>query len=196
MKSAAFVLCMALMTGAFLCAQDAYIRECRGTVELKAPGSAVWITARGGEQIGEDTIVSTGFKSTAVIALGNSTLTVRPLTRLSLEEIRSAQGDETIRLNLHTGRVRADVAPPTGGKTDFAVRSPIATASVRGTAFDFDGMNLSVRQGRVFVSGRDGTGVFVGTGHDSVSNPKTGRTSAQGEMVKAGLTPPLPRRLR
>jgi hypothetical protein len=181
-----------ILSGAFLFAQEASIREISGTVELRAPGAADWRAAQVGEQITKDTMISTGFKSNALIALGNSTLLVRPLTRLSLEEIQNIAGDESASLYLETGRVRANVNPPASGKIDFKVRAPTATASVRGTSFDFDGTNLNVDQGRVHISGGDGSGTYVGAGHRSVSNPETGKTSGSGEQMKAGLTPPPP----
>jgi hypothetical protein len=184
-----------IVSGTLLYAQEgvgAYIREYTGTVEVKAPGEADWKAAEPGQQISRDTVISTGFKSTALIVLGNSTLTVRPLTRLSLEEIQNRQGDESVRLDLQTGRVRAEVNPPSGGKIDFTVHSPTATASVRGTTFEFNGMNLNVFEGVVHVSGGDRTGVYVGAGHRAVTDPWTGRTAGAGEMVKAELTPALP----
>jgi hypothetical protein len=119
-------------------------------------------------------------------------LLVRPLTRLSLEEIQNIGGNESVNLYLETGRVRANVSPPVSGKTDFTIRAPTATASVRGTSFDFDGTNLTVDQGRVHIAGGDGSGTYVGAGHRAVSNPETGRTSGAGEEMKAGLTPPPP----
>jgi ferric-dicitrate binding protein FerR (iron transport regulator) len=91
---------------------------------------------------------------------------------------------------LQTGRIRADVNPPLGGKTDFTVMSPMVTASVRGTSFDFDGVNLSVDEGRVHVTGGDQTAVYVGPGHQSVSDPETGRTAGAVEMVRSELTLP------
>jgi hypothetical protein len=141
-------------------AQDqAYIKEMSGTVEIKLPGSADWIPAKTGDGVSASTIISTGFKSTAILSLGNSTLTIRPLTRLSLEEILSRDENETINIMLRTGRVRADVAPPVGGKIDFNIRSPIVTASVRGTVFDFDTLNLEVMEGTVvFAQGTPAAG--------------------------------------
>jgi hypothetical protein len=182
-----------ILTGAVLFAQEtASIREISGTVEVRGPGDSGWRAARTGEQIGRDTMISTGFKSNALIALGNSTLLVRPLTRLSLEEIQNIAGEESVDLYLHTGRVRANVNPPASCKTDFTVHAPMATASVRGTSFDFDGTNLSVDEGRVHISGGDGSGTYVGAGHQAVSNPETGKTSGAGEQMKAALTPALP----
>jgi hypothetical protein len=196
MKTSKTVLLILLaMLGGSLHAQvdsRAIIREITGTVELKAPGAERWSPARAGQEISRATVISTGFKSIAIVALGNSTVTVRPLTRLTLEEIQSSQGDESVRLELHAGRVRAEVNPPSGGRTDFTVRSPQATASVRGTAFDFDGMNLDVAEGRVYVAGGDGTGNYIGAGHRSLSSSQTGRTTGSGELERAGLSPLIP----
>jgi hypothetical protein len=181
---------MLIVLGGVLCAQEssAYIREITGTVEVKAPGAEKWRAARKGERISRDTIISTSFKSSALIALENSTLTVQALTRLSLEEIQNTQGNELVRVNLQTGRVRAEVSAPAKGRTDFTVQSPVATASVRGTAFDFDGVNLSVDEGQVHVTGEDGTGVYVGAGHESISDSRTGRTAGAAEMIRAELS--------
>jgi hypothetical protein len=130
-------------------APEALIREIAGTVELKPAGQTEWVPAKAGDMIAASTVLSTGFKSTALIAVGNSTLAVRPLTRLSLEELVSRDGTETVQVSLRTGRLRAVVAPPTGEKINFTVRTPTATASVRGTVFDIDALNLRVREGAV-----------------------------------------------
>jgi hypothetical protein len=171
---------------------EALIRECTGTVEIMMPGETVWKLAEPGQVIGGDTKISTGFKSTALIALGNSTLIVRPLTRLSLSEIVNIQGDETVSIGLQTGRVRAEVKAPSGGTTSFTVQSPMVTASVRGTSFDFDGTNLNVDEGRVHLSGGDGTGVYIGAGQRTASSHQTGRTTGAGQTFRNSLTPNIP----
>jgi hypothetical protein len=124
-----------------------------GTVELKPDGLADWIPAKTGDTIAVSTVISTGFKSTALISIGNSSLLVRPLTRLSLEELLSQDGTEMVRLGLRIGRLRVEVSPPIGSKADFTIRTPIATASVRGTAFDIDTLNLRVSEGTVRYEG-------------------------------------------
>jgi ferric-dicitrate binding protein FerR (iron transport regulator) len=126
-----------------------------------------------------------------LIGLGNSVVTVQPLTRLSLEQIQEAADAERVDLYLQTGRIRADVTPPSGGRVDFTVRSPSVTASVRGTSFEFDGQRLSVDEGRVHVSGGDGTGVYVGAGHAVVNNDETGRTATTEETVREAMVLPV-----
>jgi hypothetical protein len=177
----------------YAAAQQGIIREVVGKVEIKAPGGD-WVAAEPGQRIENATVISTGFKGTARIGLGNSILTVAPLTRLTLQEIREAQqgGGERVALELQTGRVRADVKPPAGGRTDFTVRSPSATASVRGTVFEFDGKELSVDEGRVRLAGGDGTGVNVSAGHSVATDPATGKTPSVAETVTAALAPPAP----
>ncbi|MDR2663345.1 MAG: FecR family protein [Treponema sp.] len=188
------ILGLALILGAAaLFGQEAVIREIAGTVELKAPGSAEWRPARQGQSITRNTLVSTGFKSIALIALGNSTLTVQPLTRLSLEELIRAEENEKVEINLRAGRIRADVKPPVGGgTTGFTVRSPTATASVRGTVFEFNGIRLSVDEGRVHFSGGDRSGTYVGPGRGVSTDPESGRTLGVRETVMEALTLPLP----
>jgi peptidoglycan/xylan/chitin deacetylase (PgdA/CDA1 family) len=168
------------------------IREISGTVEIKAPDGADWVPASRGQVLERHTIVSTGFKSSALIAIGNSTLSVQPLTRLSLEELIRAGNAEKVDLTLRTGRVRANVRPPADGATDFVVRSPVATASVRGTVFEFNGTELRVDEGRVHLSGGGLNGAYVGVGQFVRTDMETGRVITAAETAKEVLTPTAP----
>ncbi|MDR2048809.1 MAG: FecR family protein [Treponema sp.] len=169
--------------------QTALIRDLAGTVEVKAPRAAGWTAAYKGQTLTADTVISTGFKSTAVIAIGNSILTVRPLTRLSITELSRIQDNEKVELRLQTGRVRADVKPLQGGRTDFTVRSSAATASVRGTTFEFDTLNLSVSEGTVEFRGASGAPVLVDAGRISAA-AADGAVSPPAEIF--ALQPELP----
>jgi hypothetical protein len=192
-----FVLALMLSGGLFfsqsLCAQEtAFFREISGTVEVKAPGSAVWKNAVSGDRIEKNSLVSTGFRSTAAIVLGDSVITVRPVTRLSLEEIVRNQNNEQVNLYLQTGRIRADVKPPAGGKTDFTVRSPTATASVRGTSFEFDTERLRVDEGRVQYSLSNGRQVYVAGGGMSYVDEPNNTVVSSFDAAAELLTPALP----
>ena len=156
---AAFAQNANLMTGV--------IRELTGEVELKPAGAAAFTPAKVGGEVARNTIVSTGFKGMAIIAVGSSTITVKPLTRLSLSEIQENSGAENVNLNLQAGRVRVDVKPPEGARANFTVQSPSATASVRGTIFDFDIKNLNVLEGTVSFTGISGVPVPVSRGFSS-----------------------------
>jgi hypothetical protein len=122
------------LTALGLGAQEAVLQELSGRVEVKLPGSAEWVPAEPGIMIEPAALISTGFKSTALLALGNSTLLIQPLTRLSLEEILARQGKEEVSMYLRTGRVRAEVRPPSGGTVDCLrrVHTPAACGGTKG----------------------------------------------------------------
>jgi hypothetical protein len=171
-------------------AQNGVIRELTGEVELKPAGTTAFVAARAGDEVAPNTIVSTGFKSTAVIAVGSSVITVRPLTRLSLAEIQSSAGTENLNVNLQAGRVRVDVNPPAGSRANFTVQSPTATASVRGTSFEFDTRNLTVSEGSVAFSGASGMASMVNTGGANSIGTDGDPVNATG--IEASLRPPPP----
>jgi hypothetical protein len=173
--------------------QEARIRELHGTVEVKPPGASAWTPAYSGQILTPGTHISTGFKSRAVIMINGSALTVHALTRLSLEEIVQSAGSGKAEINLRAGRVRANVnPPPAGGSVSFVVKSPTATASVRGTVFEFDGLRLHVDEGRVHIAGSDGGGTYIGAGQAARVNTETGRASTAGESAREELSPPMP----
>jgi hypothetical protein len=188
------VLALVFGVGMVVDAQSprAVIEEVWGTVELKAPRSSVWEAALPGQEVTRETEISTGFKSSAVVRLGNSTLLVKPLTRLSLGAIQAAADTEQVDVQLRAGRIRANVNPPAAGQgVNFTVRSPSATASVRGTVFEFDTQNLTVAEGTVQFSGADNTAVYVQAGQSSAPDPVSGKAAAPVE-VSAGTQATLP----
>jgi hypothetical protein len=182
-----------LLAGAALCAfaQSGVIHGFSGEVELKPAGSSAFVPANVGDAVAADTIVSTGFRSTAVIQVGSSTIAVRPLTRLSLAEIRSDSGSETLNVNLQAGRVRVDVKPPAGTRANTSVQSPSATASVRGTSFEFDTLNLQVNEGTVALQGNNGMVMMVPAGTVSYVD-SDGKAADPIETTAMSLTPPAP----
>jgi hypothetical protein len=196
------VLLLFFEGASFLFAQNqrAFIREITGTVELKVPGSANWIPAREGNRILPNTVISTGFRSAALLVIGDSTIVVRPITRLSLEELLKRDNAEQVSLNLHTGRVKAQVTPPAAGRVDFEVRGPSVTASVRGTAFDFDTLNLKVSEGVVsFAPATRGTAssrpVPVRAGESSWVDTGSGRVVSPPAVAETNrVLPALPGR--
>jgi hypothetical protein len=193
---------MTMMVGMFLAAAglfgqapkagDAFVRQVTGTVEMKAPGAADWTPVRQGQRLSGETIVSTGFNSQAIISLGRSSINMRPLTRLSVTALFHSENREEVKLDLRIGRLRADVKPPLGGKVDFTVRSYIGTASVRGTVFEFDTLNLAVSEGTVEFAGTSGAPVLVDRGGATLVDGITGRPVPPAELAAAGLRPEPP----
>ncbi|MCL2093215.1 MAG: FecR family protein [Treponema sp.] len=185
-----------------LYAQTGIIREITGTVEVKAPGSLTFSPARVGDRVSQHAVVSTGFRSSALIEIGSCLISVRALSRLSLDEIFYLGAEEYLHIDLQAGRIRADVNPPAGMRVSMDVTSPHATASIRGTSFWFDGYNLGVISGTVLYKGNRGQEVTIPAGN-VISLLYDGRagefgyrglgSGAEGETQGASaLTPPQP----
>jgi hypothetical protein len=167
------------------------IRELTGDVQLKFAGSNDFVAARAGNEVAQNTIISTGFKSTAIVVVGGTVITVKPLTRLSLAEIQSTSELETLNVSLQTGRVRVDVNPPAGMRASTTLQSPSATASVRGTSFEFDTINLTVNEGTVAFSGNIGPTAMVSAGAASFIQIDGVPADPIGTMADS-LIPPAP----
>jgi len=188
MKKIILTLVLTLAVVLTVSGQTGVIRELTGEVEIKTASASSFTPAKAGAEIALNTIVSTGFRSTAIVAIGSSLITVRPLTRLSLAEIQSAANTENVNVNLQTGRVRVDVKPPAGTKTNLKVQGPSATASVRGTSFEFDTVNLNVQEGKVIFNGDKGAAAIVNAGNGSFV-AIDGTPADPAEVASAALLP-------
>ena len=168
---------------------SAIIRELSGTVELQHPGSATWEKAAQGQTLMQNTIISTGFKSSALINVGNSIINVRPLTRLSLTELSQRSGTETINANLQAGRVRVDVKAPVGSRASFNVQSPVATASIRGTVFEMSTYELRVIEGTVEYTSVFNAPLLIDASGYSYVDERTGQavTAETGTAIRPDM---------
>jgi hypothetical protein len=143
------VVILIVLTGVSLFAQtDVVIREVSGKVEIRLPEKS-WQPAAAGMRLPIGAYISTGVNSLAVMEVGPSVLRVKQLTRVQLQELVQQGGTLTTSLNLPVGKVSAEVKSMAGLKNDFKLRSPVSTAAVRGTRFDFDGYKLVVMEGLV-----------------------------------------------
>ena len=172
-----------MVLGISIFAQTGIIKELSGTVELKTAGASAFVPANSGDRVNADTVISTGFKSTALVEAGSALIVVRPLTRLTLTEIQASSGTETLNANLQAGRIRVDLTPPAGTKASLTVTSPSATASVRGTSFDMNVMGVHVYSGKVGFGGAYGLMVNVESGASS---------SVQGNTIQGNGIPTNP----
>ena len=152
------ILCIVNISALAAATLTATVTEIAGKVECKLPGKD-WQAAKTGDVLPAGSLISTGFKSTAILKTESATLTVKPVTRLSLEELVKSEGTTKTQMFLMAGRVKAEVTPKEGEKAEFKIKSPTATASVRGTGFDFDGQNLLVDHGAVQLEADSGLGV-------------------------------------
>jgi hypothetical protein len=172
-------------------AQNGIIKELSGTVELKLPGAQGFVPAKTGDRVSRDTAISTGFKSSALIEVGSAIITVRPLTSLTFKEIEASKESENLNMNLRSGRVRVELTPPAGTKASMSVSSPVATASVRGTMFDFDTRNIYVERGAVAFRGNRGGLTRVNAGSRGQLD-NSGKVYNPVDIMDSGLRPRFP----
>jgi hypothetical protein len=147
----------------------AVFKTVTGKVETQNPGEQTWQPASTGMEIPIRATISTGFGGGAVLTLGASTLTVRQLTRLRIDELSTQNNVTKTNLTMPVGRIRAEVKSTAGTTTDFKLRSPVSTAAVRGTGFETDGARLSVFDSIVAFLSESGISINVGTGETGVT---------------------------
>ena len=118
-------------------AQQAVVKQFSGKVEVKQPGQD-WQPVQLNMIVAQGATVSTGFSSRLTLELGQTEITIQPLTRMLLRELVKKDTTNVTALTLRVGRINAAVKAASGEKNDFTVVGPIATAAVRGTEFNFD----------------------------------------------------------
>ncbi|MCL2138763.1 MAG: FecR family protein [Treponema sp.] len=190
MKKTLLMFILIMFIGLSLSAQEARFVRITGTVEVKTKDSQIWQPAFVDGIINKNMLVSTGVKSSAEIFVGGSKITLSPLTVLTLEELVQQGNTETSSVYLRSGRVKADVTPPSGAKAEFVVRSPTTTASVRGTSFSYNGRQLSVYEGKVALANQNGQKVYVNKNQRSyVDKGKNQRLALPFETVTEIIRP-------
>jgi len=184
---AVWLLCAGL--GVF--AQSAVVLMTSGVVEIKQTGDETFTAAKTGDPLNESTVISTGLRSFAIIEIGCATITLKPLTQLTLTSIQDFTDRETLDVNLLTGRVRVEINPPEETTASMSIVSPMASVSVHGTSFEFDTRNLYVDDGKAGFMGKRGQSIRVGPG----SSSRLGINARAIDPIKirtAGLFPPAP----
>jgi hypothetical protein len=165
-------------------------RTVTGKVEIQNPGEQAWLPATAGMEVPIRATISTGFGGGAILELGASTLTVRQLTRLRIDELSTQNKVTKTNLSMPVGRIRADVKSTAGTATDFKLRSPVSTAAVRGTGFETDGANLSVFEAIVAFLSESGIGINVGAGETGlIADGGTPSGGANQRDANTGVDP-------
>lgn len=141
-------------------ALTATVVSVKGKVEIQEAG--MWVALQKGDVLEKGTVISTGFNSSAVINVSNSSINLGPLTRVTIENLVSTKDKDTTQLYIDSGSLAANVSGKDGKRAGFKVRSPVATASVRGTSFVVSSSGkLSVSEGLVAFGASESDGPSV-----------------------------------
>ena len=148
-----------------------------------------WKPLSAGDTLKSGDIVQTGFKSGAVLKIKESTVNVAALTRMTVEQLSENQDKDDVRVFVKTGKVSSNVQKTNGKKVGFTVRTPVATASVRGTEFSventFSATQVQTKRGKVAVwSGKNSENVSSGEkgGNNSEQTQKNGENQENSKI--------------
>lgn len=115
-----------------LFALEAKVVSAKGKTEVQMADGA-WTPLKIGSTIQKGAVIQTGFKSELILKIKETTVTVAPLSRITVEQLAEKGDKDDTRLFLDTGSLKSDVKKTVDRRVGFTVRSPVATASVRGT---------------------------------------------------------------
>ncbi len=147
-----------------------------GKVEVQADSG--WIALKPGDAVESGKVISTGFRSQAVIQIAGSSVVVNQLSRVTLEQLTETDDAHSSEVFIDLGSISADVQASQNKRVGFVVNTPVATASVRGTQLDMGYSTIRVGRGLVVFMGKRGKEVSVRGGNisrvgsrESASNP-------------------------
>lgn len=127
-----FLFSFLIGTFSFASNEVAIVNSVVGKVEIQLNDN--WIQIKNGDILTPGTVISTGFRSSAVLYIGKSLIEVRALTRLTIEEIVEQNQNYNTTMFLDAGNIKADIKKSDNKRVGFKVRTSVATASVRGTS--------------------------------------------------------------
>lgn len=153
-----------------------------GSVSIRE-GAADFSDAADGQLVGPGVTIRTGPGSNAVLTyVDGTTVTVEPDSELVIEQLEFTESGDLIAVMQQTlGRTWHVVQYRLGPTGRYEVRTPAATAAVRGTAFTVDvdsdgGMDLVTTEGVVAAGNADAT---VDVGADQTTSVQRGGAPAQ-----------------
>lgn len=127
-----FLFSFLIGTFSFASNEVAIVNSVVGKVEIQLNEN--WVQIKNGDILTSGTVISTGFRSSAVLYIGKSLIEVRALTRLTIEEIVEQNQNYNTTMFLDAGNIKADIKKSDNKRVGFKVRTSVATASVRGTS--------------------------------------------------------------
>jgi hypothetical protein len=128
-------LCFTLILLAASCfAQTRNIQVVSAVGKVEKQQDGLWVPIKEGEFLSKGTLISTGFRSSATLKFEGSVISVAALSRLTISELLENENSRDTSIFLDAGEIKADIKTSDNKRVSFTVRTPIATASVKGTA--------------------------------------------------------------
>lgn len=169
-----FIIALISILGSAMFAIEARVVSVSGKVQVQR--GAAWVDLKQNDVIRKGEMIQTGFKSEAKLSIKsanqNSTLTVAPLSRLTIEQLVEGAGADKTSVYVATGSVKSEIKKTEDRRASYTVRGPVATASVRGTVITtscgFDSASLETAEGTAafYPTAASDRGVSVSSAED------------------------------
>ena len=82
---------------------EAKVVSVKGKAEIQEAG--MWVPVEKGDIIEKGTVISTGFNSELIVAVKNSTFTLGPLTRVTIENLVTKGNKDTTQIYINRFRI-------------------------------------------------------------------------------------------
>ncbi len=154
-----------------LFAMDAVVTSAVGKAEVLRGNT--WVALSAGDTLKKGDVIQTGFKSSLSLAIKDSKVEIAALTRMTIEQLVEKETKDETRLYLDTGKVKSEVNKTENRRVGFVVRSPVATASVRGTVWEmentFRSTNITTDEGLVSAWPTENQGSVISTDEEDAA---------------------------
>lgn len=191
MKKMMFAALFTAATLSALSAFEATVVSAKGKVEVQ--NGEAWKALAVGNTLKKGDVVQTGFKSELVLQIKESTVTVAPLSRLTIEQLAEKETKDETRLYLDTGSLKSNVKKAENRRVGFTVKSPVATASVRGTELvvtnGYGSTDVQTLSGSVAVWKSNNAGASVATEAEDAAPEAPAMNGASPQDVSGGEAP-------
>ncbi len=168
---------LVLIVAPSVAADEARVLSVEGLAQYRTVSGGTWVDVVDGARIPEGSEISTGIGARVLLDVQGSTVTVQPLSRLTVSAMETDSETTRSYIGMRYGRLAADVRRSSGRGTDFRVFTPISTAAVRGTEFLYDGYTLEVLHGDVSLQN-------TANQHHSVREGQVSR-AYQGDAIES-----------
>ena len=168
---------------------SAKITALEGDVTFKTNEGAKWSKASSNMELVEGTYLMTAFESScSLVFTDGSKMNVRELSKIQINKFSSDLKKVEAEVTLYNGNLRATVHKDVDTKTDFKVRTPVSTISVRGTEKEITtlpgfGTNVTNISGLVEVTNLIGQSVMLAKGNET----KVAADSKRPDDISEGL---------
>jgi len=158
------------------------VKEVKGTVETRPAVGKPWVAVKVGMTLAEGADLRTGFRACCILDMVDSLVKIDPLTVIRIGQLTRKDGKVLTRLIMKQGNAEA-IVEKERIESDFAIVTPSATLSVRGTK--------GARAG--FFPDRGGTYGLAGPGLVGVQGHLLGRQTfcLPGQNTNDRIVPPI-----